>query len=356
MENRRIVKGLLVLMTAMLFVQAQAQSLIRKYERWLTTPRSYVAYRTTSSPVIDGRITEADWQRAAWTEDFEDISGAGFARPKYLTRAKMMWDDDFFYVAAELEEPHITATLTHHDAIIYRDNDFEVFIDPDDDSECYYEIEVNAFNTLFELMLNRPYRNEGNFFDQWDCPGLKTAVYIDGTLNDKRDKDRSWTVEMAIPKNALKTSFEHPLKAGSCWRVNFSRVEWLSKPEENWVWSATGAVNMHMPERWGYLYFSGKTVGQGTDEVVWPHDMNVYKLMWAVYYGQEEAKEKTGKYLQRLADLGLSEEDKALLPGGSQLRLEATDTMFKITVNTRKERYSLDHNSRFVKKNLKETR
>lgn len=356
MENRRIVKGLLVLMTAMLFVQAQAQSLIRKYERWLTTPRNYVAYRTTSKPVIDGRITEADWQRAAWTEDFEDISGAGFARPKYLTRAKMMWDDDFFYVAAELEEPHITATLTHHDAIIYHDNDFEVFIDPDDDSECYYEIEVNAFNTLFELMLNRPYRNEGNFFDQWDCPGLKTAVYIDGTLNDKRDKDRSWTVEMAIPKNALKTSFEHPLKAGSCWRVNFSRVEWLSKPEENWVWSATGAVNMHMPERWGYLYFSGKTVGQGTDEVVWPHDMNVYKLMWAVYYGQEEAKEKTGKYLQRLADLGLSEEDKALLPGGSQLRVEATDTMFKITVNTRKESYSLDHNSRFVKKNLKKTR
>ena len=356
MENRRIVKGLLVLMTAMLFVQAQAQSLIRKYERWLTTPRNYVAYRTTSKPVIDGRMTEADWQRAAWTEDFEDISGAGFARPKYLTRAKMMWDDDFFYVAAELEEPHITATLTHHDAIIYHDNDFEVFIDPDDDNECYYEIEVNAFNTLFELMLNRPYRNEGNFFDQWDCPGLKTAVYIDGTLNDKRDKDRSWTVEMAIPKKALKTSFEHPLKAGSCWRVNFSRVEWLSKPEENWVWSATGAVNMHMPERWGYLYFSGKTVGQGTDEVVWPHDMNVYKLMWAVYYAQEEAKEKTGKYLQRLADLGLSEEDKALLPGGSQLRLEATDTMFKITVNTRKESYSLDHNSRFVKKNLKETR
>ena len=356
MENRRIVKGLLVLMAAMLFVQAQAQSLIRKYERWLTTPRSYVAYRTTSKPVIDGRMTEADWQRAAWTEDFEDISGAGFARPKYLTRAKMMWDDDFFYVAAELEEPHITATLTRHDAIIYHDNDFEVFIDPDDDNECYYEIEVNAFNTLFELMLNRPYRNEGNFFDQWDCPGLKTAVYIDGTLNDKRDKDRSWTVEMAIPKNALKTSFEHPLKAGSCWRVNFSRVEWLSKPEENWVWSATGAVNMHMPERWGYLYFSGKTVGQGTDEVVWPHDMNVYKLMWAVYYAQEEAKEKTGKYLQRLADLGLSEEDKALLPGGSQLRLEATDTMFKITVNTRKESYSLDHNSRFVKKNLKETR
>lgn len=356
MENRRIVKGLLVLMTAMLFVQAQAQSLIRKYERWLTTPRNYVAYRTTSKPVIDGRMTEADWQRAAWTEDFEDISGAGFARPKYLTRAKMMWDDDFFYVAAELEEPHITATLTHHDAIIYHDNDFEVFIDPDDDNECYYEIEVNAFNTLFELMLNRPYRNEGNFFDQWDCPGLKTAVYIDGTLNDKRDKDRSWTVEMAIPKNALKTSFEHPLKAGSCWRVNFSRVEWLSKPEENWVWSATGAVNMHMPERWGYLYFSGKTVGQGTDEVVWPHDMNVYKLMWAVYYAQEEAKEKTGKYLQRLADLALSEEDKALLPGGSQLRLEATDTMFKITVNTRKESYSLDHNSRFVKKNLKKTR
>ena len=353
MENRRITKCLAALMTAMLCTQAPAQSLIRKYERWLTTPRSYVAYRTTARPVIDGRLTEADWQRAAWTEDFEDISGEGFAKPKYLTRAKMMWDDDCLYIAAELEEPNITATLTRHDDIIYRDNDFEVFIDPDDDCEFYYEIELNALNTLFELVLNRPYRNEGNFFDQWDCPGIKTAVHIDGTLNDSKDKDRAWTVEMAIPKNAVKTSFEHLLKAGNCWRVNFSRVEWLSKPEENWVWSATGAVDMHMPERWGYLYLSGKTVGEGTDEVVFPHDMNLYKLLWAIYYAQAEAKEKSGKYLQRLADLGLAEEDKALLPGGSQLRLEATDTMFKITVNTKGDSYSLDNNSRFVKRSLK---
>lgn len=352
MDNRRIIKGLTVLMGVLLFTQAPAQSLTRKYSRWLTTPRSYVAYRTTAKPVVDGRLTEADWQKAAWTEDFEDISGKGFARPKYLTRAKMMWDDDCLYIAAELEEPNITATLTRHDDIIYRDNDFEVFIDPDDDGECYYEIELNALNTLFDLMLNHPYRNEGNFFDQWDCPGIKTAVYIDGTLNDSTDKDRSWTVEMVIPKNAVKTSFEHPLKAGNCWRINFSRVEWLSKPEENWVWSATGAIDMHMPERWGYLYFSGKTVGEGTDEVIFPHDMSLYRLLWAMFYAQAEAKEKTGKYLLQIADFGLGDEDKALLPGGSQLRLEATDTMFKIIIKTSGEVYSLDHNSHFVRKPL----
>lgn len=348
MTINTITKGMATFVLCLLSINVQAQALTAKYARLLTTPRSYVAYRTTSAPVIDGVLDEGDWQQARWTADFEDISGEGFPRPKYRTRAKMMWDDDYFYIGAELEEPYVRASLTEHDAIIYHDNDFEVFIDPDDDNECYYEIEVNALGTLFELMLNRPYRDGGNFYDQWDCPGLRHAVKINGTLNDSSDIDKSWTVEMAIPKRAVKTSFDPLLKAGACWRVNFSRVEWLSKPEENWVWTATGAVNMHMPERWGYVCFSPKAVGSGTDSVAYPHDMDVYKLMWAMYYAEKEALEKNGKYTTELSRLGLGPADKALLPKGSQLSLEATASMFKIIVDLGGEKYTLDHNSHFA--------
>ena len=56
----------------------------------------------------------------------------------------MLWDDEYFYVAAELEEPDIWATLTERDAVIFYDNDFEIFIDPDGDSHEYYEFEMNA--------------------------------------------------------------------------------------------------------------------------------------------------------------------------------------------------------------------
>ena len=39
------------------------------------------------------------------------------------------------------------ARLTKHDAVIFHDNDFEVFIDPDGDNHEYYELELNALNT-----------------------------------------------------------------------------------------------------------------------------------------------------------------------------------------------------------------
>ena len=69
--------------------------------------------------------------------------------------------------------------------------------------------------------------------------------------------------EMAIPHQALTMNFNNPLKAGNTWRINFSRVQWLKEkgPEENWVWTPTGRIDMHMPDRWGYLYFVDKKVG-----------------------------------------------------------------------------------------------
>ena len=65
----------------------------------------------------------------------------------------MLWDDDYLYIAAELEEPHVWATLTQHDAVIFHDNDFEVFLNPEGDSHLYAELELNALNTTWDLLL-----------------------------------------------------------------------------------------------------------------------------------------------------------------------------------------------------------
>ena len=202
------------------------QSIFEKYERYLVEPRSYICYRTEGKLKIDGKLDEASWQKAPSTEEYEDISGAGFATPKYKTTSKMLWDDDYLYVGAVLEEPNIVANLTQRDTIIYYDNDFEVFIDPDNDAHNYFEIEVNARNVLFDLILEKPYRVGGDFLLQWDCPGIQSAIYIDGTLNNPKDTDKFWSVEMAIPRQALTLSFNNLLKAGNTWRINFSRVEW----------------------------------------------------------------------------------------------------------------------------------
>ena len=232
-------------------------------------PKHYVCRRAAAALQIDGRTDDAAWAKAAWTDWFVDIQGPPLPKPRFRTRAKMLWDDDYFYVAAELEEPHVWATLTEHDSVIFRDNDFEVFLNPSGDGRNYFEFEINALNTGWDLFLPKPYREGGKADNSWEIPGLRTAVHVNGTLNDPRDRDRGWTVEIAFPWAAFAS--RAPVRRpgpGDEWRVNFSRVEWRMnvvsgeyvKPpgekEDNWVWSPQGLINMHVPDRWGFVRFS----------------------------------------------------------------------------------------------------
>jgi hypothetical protein len=232
------------------------------------SPEQYVVHKTNTRIAIDGALDDVAWKVAPWTKDFIDIEGDAKPRPRYRTRAKLLWDDEYLYVAAELEEPDVWATLTERDAVIYHDNDFEVFIDPDGDSLNYYELEINARGTVWDLFLTRPYSDKGVPIDAWDIRGLKSAVRVEGTLNDPSDRDRGWTVELALPWTVLREAApgRRRPKEGETWRVNFSRVEWdtdivagkhvTRKPEHNWVWSPQGAINMHIPARWGFIRFA----------------------------------------------------------------------------------------------------
>ncbi|MGA9719575.1 MAG: carbohydrate-binding family 9-like protein [Acidobacteriaceae bacterium] len=224
----------------------------------LPQPLSYECHRTTTPIHIDGKLDDAAWQKAPWTSDFVDIEGASKPTPRFRTRAKMLWDDKYLYIAAELEEPNVTGTLTKHDSVIFKDNDFEVFIKPLPETESYYEFEINALNTGWDLFLPKPYNEGGRADNSWDIEGLKTAVAVQGTLNHPGDTDRGWTVEIAYPLDAF-GSRQHvpPPQKGTVWRINFSRVEWKpgNPKEDNWVWSPQGVINMHVPDRWGYLHF-----------------------------------------------------------------------------------------------------
>ena len=232
-------------------------------------PRRYVCHRAAEQIVIDGLLDEPSWESAPWTDAFVDIEGTDKPQPRFRTRAKLLWDDEALYIAAGLEDPHVWGTLTEHDQVVYYDNDFEVFIDPDGDGCEYYEVEVNALNTIFDLFLVRTYDDGGPALHGWDLMGLRTAVHVDGTLNDPSDTDAGWSVEMALPWTALAEAAHRPAPpdADDVWRVNFSRVEWQQRvvngryeklpdtPENNWVWSPQGEIKMHAPEHWGYVKF-----------------------------------------------------------------------------------------------------
>ncbi len=280
-------------------------------------PNTYRALFASSPLILDGKLDDAAWNLVPWTADFVDIEGPAKPTPRYRTRAKMLWDERYLYVAAELEEPDVWATLRAHDEIVFHDNDFEIFIDPDGDGRAYYELETNCLGTIFDLFLPRTYRDGGPAVHTWDCVRLVTKIAVQGSVNDPRDDDKGWTLEWAIPwasliapsKGDQKTD-DKPLppvveerqrngaapKDGEMWRINFSRVQWKHNFEEldekgarvgpknrspvplpdnnaitqsplkryekkkgesegNWVWSPQWVVDMHVPDRWGKVTF-----------------------------------------------------------------------------------------------------
>lgn len=334
-------------------LQAFSQSAFSGYEHLFTTPKSYIVSYTAKGPQVDGDLSDAAWQAALWTESFQDIEGEKKGKPKFNTRAKMLWSDSCLYIAAELEEPHIWASLKQHDAIIYHDNDFEVFIDPGNDTHQYFEIEVNACNTILDLFMPKPYRNGGAAMLSYNATGLQSAINIKGTINKPADKDQCWTVEMAIPFRAIYIGnhWKAP-QEGALWRINFSRVQWETEvvkeayvkkkdrkgkplPEYNWVWSPQGVINMHYPERWGYLLFA-KDTGKKAAFVL-PQDEKRKQYLWLLYYKQKAFYGKNRKYASSLKDLGIAGENVQVDNSSNRLSMEATTRQFSV--------YITDHNT-----------
>lgn len=253
----------------------------------------YIAYRTATRPQIDGCLDEYVWQNAPRSPRFRDLIHG--RETIHDTRTAVLWDDEYLYIAYWVEEPDLQATLTERDAPIYQNNDVEFFIAGQD---AYYEFEINAFGTIYEVLFlwdeayktgsydtikglavgepgsqsfngvgykSHPRGLRTGFF-QWDFPGLKSAVYMDGTINDSSDRDRGWTVELALPWKGMEVlamgdKRSLPPEDHDVWRMDFSRFNQYKEapPSEDpggWAWSPHGVWDSHVPECFTYIHFS----------------------------------------------------------------------------------------------------
>jgi hypothetical protein len=315
------------------------------YPALFKTPLHYICYSTSDSMIIDGKADEPVWRKASWTADFSDIEGELRPKPSLRTRAKMLWDSRCLYIYAELEEPELQGRLLQHDTIIFQDNDFEVFLNPENTTHNYFELEFNALGTVMDLFMFRPYRDGGNALMSWDAQGMRSAVSRRGTLEHPGDKDGGWSVEMAIPLSSLRFFGERPPRDSTLWRINFSRVEWdwdvkegryikrvdpasgRPLPEHNWVWSPQGIVDMHAPERWGYLQFSTRPAGSEAVEFADPADARARDYLWLVYYKQRDYLRAHGSYANKLEELGFE-----VLDAKVEIKLESSATQYRATI------------------------
>lgn len=258
----------------------------------------YTAFRAREPLTIDGKLDEASWRMAPRSPRFVDLITG---RPTiHDTRAAVLWDDTYLYVGYWVEEPFVEARLTEQDSLIWSENDVELFIAGKD---AYYEFEINALGTIYEAFFlfedayerggfsadpqfsrntpgYKPWNGVGftthprgprlGFFN-WDLPGIKSAVSVDGTINDSSDRDRGWTVELALPWSGMGWLAKGdgralPPKHGDTWRMDFSRFNTYkeAKPAEDsggWAWNAHGIWDSHIPELFPYIHFSDAVVG-----------------------------------------------------------------------------------------------
>jgi hypothetical protein len=319
----------------------------QQHDQFNYKPESYRCLFTTQPITVDGVLRPEEWGQAPWTNTFVDIEGQVRPKPYYDTRVKMLWDSQYFYIAAQMEEEGLWATYDKRDMVIFHENDFEVFIDPNGDTHNYYELEINALGTVWDLLLTKPYRDHGKAIDAWDIAGLKSAVYLNGTLNQPADKDKYWSVELAFPWQVLEEAASHPgpPREGEVWRVNFSRVHWRLEanqgayrkqdnpdtgkpyPEYNWVWSPQGVIAMHQPETWGYVQFSTSenspsTVDDSAEAVKWQLRKVYYELH--AYHAQHETYQKDTASM------------KMLLPG---MKIYTQQDTFLATKDLKGKRY-----------------
>ena len=290
-------------------------------------PPVYFCPRAVGTLTLDGDIRKPFWENVPFTAPFADISGYDFPTPRFRTRAKLCWDDEYLYIAALLEGPEIWANIHKRDSVMYYDNDFEVFLDPSSSTHNYMELEMNALNTQWDLMLTHPYRDGGRSVTGWDMKGLETAVHIEGTLNEPGADNKFWSVEIKIPFRGLMETYskeENPPELERCypprtaprlgefWRLNFSRVQWHVDdqyrklltpegkwlPEDNWVWAPTGLIDIHCPEFWGFLFFTDHG-----EMMHVPEDERRKLALRQIYYALFRHFEATGSFTADLAKL-----------------------------------------------------
>lgn len=217
-------------------------------------PPVYSCPKVDCAPTIDGKLDDAAWKLAPPVTLVMSCTGEPATKQ---TTARMCWDDKHLYIGFDCVDTDIFATLMNHDDPIYREEVVEAFINPSCDLTHYYEINVSPRNVVFDAHIVNPGTGPSDETDfGWTCEGLRTAVAVDGTIDDRTDVDRGWSAEYAIPFAALKRNAPKP---GERWRVNLYRIDLYPEPKEFQAWSPTLTPKpaFHVPTRFGTVFFSG---------------------------------------------------------------------------------------------------
>lgn len=201
---------------------------------------------------VDGRLDEEAWRDAAAVSLRRADGKADASQP---TLVKLVHDRKSLFIAFTCLDPDIWTAHRGRDSHMWTEDVVEVFIDVAPADEGYVELEVNPLGDLFDGIFLRHRRD---VLMSWN-PAIRVAVAAEGTVNQREDRDRSWTVEMSIPAAELAPSpgVGRPgaeIRAGAAWRINFYRNERSGTEGELQAWAPVRG-DFHAPALFGRLEF-----------------------------------------------------------------------------------------------------
>jgi hypothetical protein len=191
-------------------------------------PKGYVIHQAGEPITIDGRADEAAWQRAPESPVF--VAAEGSPEIQGATRGRLLWDDQHLYVFVTAQDKDVSSQYKNQDEALWKEDVIELFIDADRNRRGYVELQVNPNNAQLDAWFMTTRASASDM--AWTAK-MKSAVTVNGTLNQRDDQDTGWDVEIAIPLEAVKgaqTTMEVniPPRPGDTWRLNVVRVD---KPE-----------------------------------------------------------------------------------------------------------------------------
>jgi Carbohydrate-binding family 9 len=168
--------------------------------------------------------------------------------PRLPTSVRVGRRGDALCIRFDGRDRAIVARHRAHDAPLWEEDVFEVFLAPGDESpRRYFELEVNPLGAVFDARVESPELRRASMHVEtaWDCAGLRARVAC---------RPGRWSADLRIPITALCDGAFPPR-----WRANFYRIDrgTSGEPDEFSAWSPTFAdpPDFHVPERFGILVF-----------------------------------------------------------------------------------------------------
>ncbi|MFM8273758.1 MAG: PQQ-dependent sugar dehydrogenase, partial [Gemmata sp.] len=196
-------------------------------EPYKQAPPTSFECRWAETPItLDGAADEPAWQHAQPIAAFHVPWLGDRARAaRTATTAKLLWDREYLYFHADMEDSDLFADITEHDGELWKNDVFELFLRPDSDKTGYYEFQVSAGGAQFDA-----------FYPSYDLDTLvkhakagkfrmESRVKLRGTLNQRADVDKGWSVEGRIPWTDLVRTGGRPVP-GEKWKLNLCRFDY----------------------------------------------------------------------------------------------------------------------------------